>query len=78
MLLFQTVTAFLLRKSSCPVDSDLNTVTLQKHGNSHALVIDKALMEALGIDYLLRPHPSGLAGISGSRSVPSASATRLM
>jgi antitoxin component of MazEF toxin-antitoxin module len=24
--------------------------TLQKHGNSHALVIDKALMEALGID----------------------------
>ena len=23
---------------------------LQKHGNSHALVIDKALMEALGID----------------------------
>jgi antitoxin component of MazEF toxin-antitoxin module len=23
--------------------------TLQKHGNSHALVIDKALMEALGI-----------------------------
>lgn len=24
--------------------------TLQKHGNSHALVIDKALMEAMGID----------------------------
>jgi len=24
--------------------------TLQKHGNSHALVIDKALMDALGID----------------------------
>ncbi len=24
--------------------------TLQKHGNSHALVIDKALMEALGIE----------------------------
>jgi len=24
--------------------------TLQKHGNSHALVIDKALMEVLGID----------------------------
>ena len=24
--------------------------TLQKHGNSHALVIDKALMEALGIN----------------------------
>jgi antitoxin component of MazEF toxin-antitoxin module len=23
--------------------------TLQKHGNSHALVIDKALMEALGV-----------------------------
>ena len=23
---------------------------LQKHGNSHALVIDKALMDALGID----------------------------
>ena len=23
---------------------------LQKHGNSHALVIDKALMEALGIN----------------------------
>ncbi len=23
--------------------------TLQKHGNSHALVIDKALMEAIGI-----------------------------
>ncbi len=25
--------------------------TLQKHGNSQALVIDKALMEALGIDH---------------------------
>ena len=24
--------------------------TLQKHGNSQALVLDKALMEALGID----------------------------
>lgn len=24
--------------------------TLQKHGNSHALVIDKALMEEMGID----------------------------
>jgi antitoxin component of MazEF toxin-antitoxin module len=24
--------------------------TLQKHGNSRALVIDKALMEAIGID----------------------------
>ena len=24
--------------------------TLQKHGNSHALVIDKTLMEAMGID----------------------------
>ena len=24
--------------------------SLQKHGNSHALVIDKALMDALGID----------------------------
>lgn len=24
--------------------------TLQKHGNSQALVIDKALMEAIGID----------------------------
>ena len=24
--------------------------TLQKHGNSHALVIDKALMEAMGIE----------------------------
>ncbi|MFW6012324.1 MAG: AbrB/MazE/SpoVT family DNA-binding domain-containing protein [bacterium] len=24
--------------------------TLQKHGNSHALVIDRALMEAMGID----------------------------
>lgn len=24
--------------------------TLQKHGNSHALVIDKALMEVLGIE----------------------------
>jgi antitoxin component of MazEF toxin-antitoxin module len=24
--------------------------TLQKHGNSHALVIDRALMEAVGID----------------------------
>ena len=24
--------------------------TLQKHGNSQALVIDKAIMEALGID----------------------------
>lgn len=24
--------------------------TLQKHGNSQALVIDKALMEAMGID----------------------------
>lgn len=24
--------------------------TLQKHGNSHALVIDKALMEVLGIN----------------------------
>lgn len=24
--------------------------TLQKHGNSHALVIEKALMEALGIE----------------------------
>lgn len=24
--------------------------TLQKHGNSQALVVDKALMEALGID----------------------------
>lgn len=24
--------------------------TLQKHGNSHALVIDKSLMEAVGID----------------------------
>lgn len=24
--------------------------TLQKHGNSHALVIDKQLMEAMGID----------------------------
>ena len=23
--------------------------TLQKHGNSHALVIDKALMDALGV-----------------------------
>lgn len=24
--------------------------TLQKHGNSHALVIDRALMEVMGID----------------------------
>lgn len=24
--------------------------TLQKHGNSHALVIDRTLMEAMGID----------------------------
>jgi antitoxin component of MazEF toxin-antitoxin module len=24
--------------------------TLQKHGNSHALVIDRTLMDALGID----------------------------
>ena len=24
--------------------------TLQKHGNSHALVIDRALMEQMGID----------------------------
>lgn len=24
--------------------------TLQKHGNSHALVIDRALMETMGID----------------------------
>lgn len=24
--------------------------TLQKHGNSHALLIEKALMDALGID----------------------------